>query len=92
MIQNVKQDPPAIIGMQVKVIPPDGIPIFGEVVAISNKVTNLITKVRVATNNGFQTIDVEDLVVEAVQIIKEVRKSTIFQAIWSFFKGLFAKK
>lgn len=79
----------ARIGQQV-VVPDLGV--IGEVIEISNDIENLVLKVKVASEDGFKTVDVEDLVVEAVVVVKKIRLSEAFKFLWMAIKNLFRKK
>lgn len=79
----------ARLGQQV-IVPDLGL--VGEVVEIALNVENLVLKVKVATADGFKIVPVEDLLIEAIVIVKKVRFSEVFKLLWVAIKNIFKKK
>lgn len=87
-----KRKPKAFLGQQVKVNIPNVGEVVGEVTEISKDIKNLITKVKVAIGDGFKEYNVEDLIVEAVLIVKKIRLSQAFKLLFTAIGNLFRKK
>jgi hypothetical protein len=67
--------------------------LVGEVQAISDKVKNLITHIKIAREDGeFDIKEVQDLVVEAIVIVRDVIFSDIWKVIGAWVKGIFKRK
>lgn len=67
--------------------------VFGEILEIADGVNGIITKVRIANADGtFTDIEVRQLVVDAVVVVRNIMASDIFKVIANWVKGWFKKK
>lgn len=81
--------PTPFLGMMVQT--QDGL--IGEVVEISKEVKNLINKIKVINADGkVEVIEVVDVALDAIKIVKLAIEKNIFKKIGTFFKELFSKK
>lgn len=78
------------IGQKVLVTAKDGSQYMAEIFTLHSKVKNLITKVRVAKQDGSYTIqEVSELVVEAVILVKDITISELAKAFVQYLKNIF---
>lgn len=71
----------------------DGAQLVGEIVELSTRWKNWVTKVKVVGKDGKVTVkDVSELIVEVVVLAADTINSNVFQKIAQFFKNLFKKK
>lgn len=78
----------AFIGQDVAV--PD-LGVIGEVAEISSDVKNLITQIKITTQDGIAFEEVEDLIVDGVYLVRKIRISTAFKLLFQAVKNLFSK-